>query len=549
MCCSNSAANQRPYRAAAVKERYRNLQAILTLFSCALFSCAKPEIVHRVAVLRFENLSTAPSDQDWIGRAVSEEVAGQLEGTRHSAVVSSAAIHRIDGYLGGGSEREGAVAAGASRIVQGFYSVRDGRLSITAVMESVPGGAVGPLFSGSGRVDDVLHLCEQIARKIDEEAQPPITGSARALRSYALGQYAEAIQLDPDFGPPYVSLGQAALANHDPAAFSSIFKAARDRSGIAPVYRAILNLDDAEMHATPAARVDALAALVRLTPADPFHLRELADAELEINRYVEAADHYRRLAVLLPSDSEPANRLGYALMYSGDEPASRKAFREFRRLDHDSANSFDSSGDGHFFFNHFAEAETDYLAACQRDPNFAEGTELIKAAWTRLMRHDAAGASQLADRYLNKRKQQNDPLASFRAALLEYLAGRQAQAKDLLAPYLNSSVPEIREAAAKQLAVFDQNPALLTPPVGPAIQALVQKDYAHAVPQWRKLAEEGSPNDWWTRTIYARVLAETGQTMESSRYARFTPVPQPSRGVGFDQFWYPWILTVRSRGE
>ena len=94
---------------------------------------------------------------------------------------------------------------GANRIVTGFYSLRNGRLSITAVMESDPGGAVEQLFSGSGPEDDLLHLCEQIARKIDEEAQPPITGSARALRSYALGRYAEAIQLDPDFGPPYVA--------------------------------------------------------------------------------------------------------------------------------------------------------------------------------------------------------------------------------------------------------------------------------------------------------------------------------------------------------
>jgi tetratricopeptide (TPR) repeat protein len=496
-------------------------------------------------VLPFENLSAAATGEAWIGRAVSEEVAGQLEGTRHSAVVSSTAIHRIDNYMGGGPEREGALAAGASRIVAGYYSVRDGRLSITAVMESVPGGAIEPLFSGTGSVDDVLHLCEQIARKIDEDAQPPITGSARSLRAYALGQYAEAIQLDPDFGPPYVALAQAAIAKHDLPAFSSVLAAARARSGIGPVYRAILNLDDAEMHATPAERVDALAALVRITPADPFHLRELADAELEINRYVEAADHYRRLAGLLPSDSEPANRLGYALMYSGDEPGATKAFQDFQRLDHDSANSFDSTGDGHFFFNQFAQAEQDYMAAYRRDPQFADGTELIKAAWTRLIRQDPSGAIKLLDRYLNERQKQNDPLAAFRVAMVEYLAGRQSSARASLASYLNSPLAEVREAAEKQLALFDQNPGSIAPPVGPALKALLNKDYAQAVPQWRKLAEEASPNDWWTRTIYARVLAETGQTMESARYAKFAPVPEPLRGVGFDLFWYPWILSAR----
>jgi tetratricopeptide (TPR) repeat protein len=520
-------------------------RAALALAAAAIFCCAKPEIIHRVAVLPFENLSAVGAAQDWVGLAVSEEVAGQLEGTRHSAVVSSAAIHRFDDYFGGGSARQGAVALGASRIVTGYYSVRDGRLSITAVMETLPGGAEEQLFSGNGPVDDLLHLCEQIARKIDEEAQPPITGSARALRAYALGHYAEAIQLDPDFGPPYVALAQAAIHKHDPAEFSSVFDAARARSGIAPVYRAILNLDDAEMRASPTVRVDALAALVRITPADPFHLRELADAELEINRFAEAADHYRRLASMLPADSEPANRLGYALMYSGDEPGANKAFQDFRRLDHSSANSLDSTGDGEFFFNHFAEAERDYMAAYQRDPQFTEGTALIKAAWTRLMRKDVGGATQLVDRYLNDRRKQNDPLASFRAALIEELAGRPARAKELLAPYLNSPVSDIRDAAVKQMAVFDRDPAPLMPPLETAIKALLDKDYAQAVPKWRKLAEEASPNDWWTRTIYARVLAETGQTMESSRYARFTPVPQPLRGVGYDEFWFPWILSAR----
>jgi tetratricopeptide (TPR) repeat protein len=504
----------------------------LALATFALFSCAKPDPVRRVAVLRFQNLSSAASDQDWIGRAISEEVSGQLEGTRHSAIISFAAIQRLDEYLGGQSAHSAAVAAGANKIVTGFYVLRNGRLSITAVMESLPGGSQKQVFAGSGAVEDLLHLCEEVARNIDEEAKPPITGSPRALRSYALGLdtpdratalFTEAIQLDPDFGPPYVALAQIALAKHDTAAFTSIFDAARARSGIASVDRAVLNLDDAELHAAPSTRVDALAALVRITPADPFHLRELADAELEINRYAEAAEHYRRLATLLPSDAEPVNRMGYALMYAGDEPAALKAFEDFRRLDHDSANSFDSMGDGHFFFNRFAEAEQDYLAAYQRDPTLLEGTELIKVAWTRLMRNDRKGALQFVDRYLKG----NDRLGQFRAALVEKLADRPQE----LRAYLTSPDPDIRAAATKQLALFD-DPASLSPPLTD-------------VPAWRKLAEESSPMDWWTRTIYARVLAQAGQSMESAKYARFTPYPQPLRAVSYDQFWYPWILSAR----
>jgi len=424
-------------------------RAALALALALLASCKKQESVHRVAIPRFENLSSAAADQDWIGRAISEEIAGQLEGTRHSSVVSSAAIHQVAIFLGGAPERSAAVTAGANRVVAGFYSVRNGRLSLTAVMESVPGGAQKQLFSGSGPVEDLLHLCEQVARQIDEEAAPPITGSLRALRSYALGVgvppeaatplFTEAIQLDPDFGPPYVALARLAMNRHDTAAFSSIFQASRARgNGIAAVDRALLNLDDADLHAAPAARLDALAALVRITPADPFHLRELADAELEINRYAEAAEHYRRLAGLLPTEADPLNRMGYALMYSGDEQAAMKAFQDFRRLDHQSANAMDSTGDGHFFFHHFAAAEQDYLAAYKLNPNLQEGTELVKAAWTRLMRKDTTGAIQLVHRYLEDRKNSNDELASYRIALVEELSGHSQLANQLMEPYINS---------------------------------------------------------------------------------------------------------------
>jgi tetratricopeptide (TPR) repeat protein/TolB-like protein len=516
-------------------------------------ACAKPEFTHRVAVLRFENLSSTPG-QDWIGRAVSEEIAGQLEGTRHHSVVPFAAIQEVDHALGGrplaapgvSAERTAAVTAGANRIVTGFYSLRENQLTVTAVEENTETRRQEQIFSGSAPVDDLLHLAEEISRAIDEEARPPVTGSARALRSYALGLespsaeavplFEEAVALDPDFGPPYVALARLALSRHDTAAFAQVFTAMRARgSGVPPVDRAILNLEEARLHAPPAARIDALAALVRLMPADPTWLRELADTALEFNRFPEAADYYGKLEALMPNNPDAVNRLGYALMYSGDEPGAVKAFDQYRRATGDDANAFDSAGDAQFFFGHFAPAANLYASAYEKDPHLIEGGDLIKAAWARLMLNDRAGAERFIGRYRRERAQAHDPLTPYRMAQFERVVGDRGQAERLLAPYLAPNVaPQVRQAATTQLAWWrfldGAGPAPdSNSPLKPAIVALVQKDNTAALALWRSLANQSPPNDWWIRAVYARLRREP---------VRFHPIPQPTRAVSFDELWF-----------
>ncbi len=409
-------------------------------------------------------------------------------------------------------------------------------------------------------MDDLLHQTDQIAHDIDEEAHPSPTGSARALRSYTLGLesspedaarlYNEAIRLDPDFGKPYVQLATLALAGGNTTEFNQIFAAARQRSGISPVDRAFLNLLDARQHASLSTRIDALGALVRLMPADPFRLEELGSAELEAGRYTEAADHYRRLGMMLPASTEPLNMLGYALMYAGDEPGATKTFETYQRSAPNDANATDSRGDAAFFFGHFAEAQRFYLQAHQQNPALGEGSELLKAAWARLMQNDPRGAREVVAQYQQERNKVNDPLASLRAAQVLRLTGAGSEAVTLVTPYLQASAPTIRAAAAAQLAWWrffdhagpapDQSSALAQ-----VIAAVAKNDLQAIVPISRKLAESASPGEWWTRILYARVLAGTGQTQEAARYLRFNPIPQPTRGLNLDESWYPWLLSQR----
>lgn len=547
--------------------RYRI--AALFLLGICFGSCTKPPISWRVAVLRFENLRPG-GDTDWIGRALSEAIAGQLEGTRHNAIVPFATLHQFDTALGArpvsapgvSTERAAALAAGANRLLTGFYQVRGNRFTVTAEEEDVETRSATAPFTVSGTVDEILHLGASIAQNVDDEALPPITGSARALRSYALGLestepqaaalFEDAVRLDPDFGKPYVALAAQALANHNAEVFGQVFSCVRARGdGVRAVDRAVLNLEDAQLHAPVATQIDALAALVRLMPADPFRLQELGTAELEANRYAEAADHFRKLQTLLPSNAEPLNLQGYALMYNGDEPGALHAFELYWKSRPQDANALDSTGDALFFFRRFKEAEDNYLRAHEKDPGLADGADLLKAAWTRLMRNDRNGAAVLIGAYRNERRKRQDPLADLRCAPILRAMGNHEEAGRITDTYAHSGPVAIRPAAAAQLAWWQFLDGSAPAPdnrsdQAQALQTIARKDYQAALPFWRKLAEEAPPTDWWTRTVYARVLFQTGQTQEGARYLRYAPPPQPNRTLSFDELWYPWILSAHS---
>ena len=531
--------------------------ALLISLAAALVSCGGPETPKRTAVLRFEDLSGNLSNV-WIGRALSEAISGELEGSRHQAILPFATLRQFDGALGPRSmgpgistERAAALAAGANRIVTGFYTLRNHQLTVTAVEENLENRMMGTGHHATGSEDDLLHLADQIAQELDNEARPPITGSLRALRSYSLGLdeppgtaqplLTEAVRLDPDFGPAWVSLARVALASHDLAGFDQVFAAVRaGGSGVRPIDRAVLNLEDARLHGTPAAQTDALAALVHLTPADPFRLRELASAELNQNRFSEAADHDRRLATLLPNDPEVLNELGYALLYSGEEDSARKAFEDYRQARPDEANPLDSLGDFHFYWGRFADAERSYLAAYARDPALLDGGELLKAVWTRLMRNDATAAAQLLNRYRGDRANAHDPLAGYRIAQILRVMGRKGDAEQALQPYLGTGPETARTPAELQRAwwrFLDGGASAPDPgsTLGQAIAVFQRREFPAAAPLWRRLSEQSSPNDWWIRTVYARTLRETGQTQEAARLLKFTPLPQPNRSVSFDE--------------
>ena len=113
---------------------------LLFLASCIRQPAKTP--AERLAVLRLENLS-GDASLDWVGRALSEIVAGQLSGAGQPPVISSAGIHALDRTLGVrpisapgiSAESSQALAAGATLLAYGNYTVRHGRLEVRLTVE------------------------------------------------------------------------------------------------------------------------------------------------------------------------------------------------------------------------------------------------------------------------------------------------------------------------------------------------------------------------------------------------------------------------------
>jgi len=125
--------------------------AVLALAAFVQISCASRPAAsktERIAVLRFENLSPDAS-LSWVGRALSEVVSTQLAGAPGLQTISSQRLHSYDRLLGPrpvsapgiSTESTQAFLAGATRVVYGEYTVRNGRLEARVTIEDARGDA------------------------------------------------------------------------------------------------------------------------------------------------------------------------------------------------------------------------------------------------------------------------------------------------------------------------------------------------------------------------------------------------------------------------
>ena len=120
-----------------------------------LTSCSRTPVSSqspRLAILRFENL-TGDASLSWQGRALSEIISTQLQGAPNLQILPSARLHQMDRSMGLrpisapgiSSESAQALAAGATQLGYGQYTVRNGK--ITEFQEFLDSAALNAAFA------------------------------------------------------------------------------------------------------------------------------------------------------------------------------------------------------------------------------------------------------------------------------------------------------------------------------------------------------------------------------------------------------------------
>jgi Tfp pilus assembly protein PilF len=521
-------------------------------------NAAKPE-PQRFAILRFENLS-AGSDADWIGRALEEVLSAELSGAPGLSVISTGELHAFDRNLGArpisapgiSAERADALAAGANRLGYGEYSVRAGRLYARLSIEDAHTGRMAKVITVSTGANDVLGAATDFARQFGARLAPYPTRNLDCLRAYAealeshnasdtAASLDRALAADPNFGPPYRMLAQLDAQRGDRAgAIAELDRALARGDAIAPIERARIAVEAAGLSGDSAARMQALAALAKLEPANPRTWQTLAETAMSRHDYRQAEDAYRRA---LEQESESAtllNELGYTAAYAGDFDAGFAALHHYQQLRPNDANVLDSLGDLNYLSGHLREAEDLYLQANKRDPNVLPGGpdgDLFKAAMARIMTGDIAGADELEKKFIDARAAAHDSSAPFRELQWFWLTGRRTEAyRKLQALALALEHPSQRtdqptsqptgQTAAQTAGQPAGQPAASHAYAELAVWSLMRGDRAAAAEMARKAASMATAATGAPAAI-SRFLAQPSVPAKewSSRADRFLPGP------------------------
>ncbi|HXB71566.1 MAG TPA: hypothetical protein VNY05_25240 [Candidatus Acidoferrales bacterium] len=419
--------------------------AVLLVAACGR-QPAKPAF-EKVAILRFENLSR-DSSADWMGRAFSDILATELAGAPGIYCMPSNRLHNLDRALGArtvsapgiSSERQQALVAGAQEIGYGQYTVGAAMVEAQLTIEDVRTGKTMKVVSASAPAGDVLGAATGLARQIATRMAPYGTRNPQALRAFITATEARdsaavevalnlAITADPDFGAPYRVLAQFRAAQGDRAGALAILERAQTRGQSIPdLERATMAELAAELRNDRAARQNALAAVVKLDPGDAGSWRALGEVANSRHEYPIAKEAIQKAADLEPGEIGLLNLLGYYAASAGDLETGMAALRRYQALRPKDSNPLDSMGDINLITGRLAEAGNFYLQAQKKDRNLLSDADLLKAAVSRLLQGDTAGADALAKQYLAARSEAKDPLLAYRQASWMWTTGHRREA-------------------------------------------------------------------------------------------------------------------------
>lgn len=516
---------------------------LLAAWAVVLAGCAShsgPPQAQRIAFLRFENLGPEAS-ADWIGRAISVVLDAELANAPDVSVVGSAQLHSLDRTLGVrpisapgvSAERTQAVVAGANRLVYGDYTVEGGKLRVRMWVENPQSQTMERVFDVSTGADDAIGAATQMARQFSAHVAAFSTKSETALRLFAgsmeakdlaqaihLGE--EALNADPDFGPAYRTLAELDLQRQDRDGAEAILARGLARPNLTALERARMQLDSSSLESDPGAKQQALANLSKLEPRNVRTLQSLAEVAIVRHDYATAESAYRSATQLEPENAALLNEYAYAATYAGHLDEGLAALKKYHAMRPRDANALDSQGDLNLLENRYRQAEEAYNEARKIDPNFNGNCDLFKAAMTRAMSGDLAGADGLYNEYIAVRTTGHDSNAPLLHSEWLWLTGRRKQGSGEMLAYAHTAEAHGDKGTASRAYA------------GASLWSLFAGDRATAQDLAQKAAAAGGASPP-AAAVIARFLAQPSASPDEwkARADRF--VPNPSQAAVRDQ--------------
>jgi tetratricopeptide (TPR) repeat protein len=560
--------------------------AVALLGAILLTTCARQSEprIHRLAVLPLENLS-GEAELDWIGPALATVMVHQIAGApRIFAFQVDYPTEIHDGR--------------ATQVARGYFTRRGDRLEASLAVEDLETQRTARTAQAAAPLRDfAIRAGDALARQISDFARPFSTNNPDALRSFqtarattdpaaALAGYERAVATDPDFGLAYLAWAQLLLSQRDRPGAERVVTAGLARgSGIAVIEKAQLELLRKSFEGETPARLQAMAELARLLPADSGPMMAIADLAVRNRDFARGIEWQQKASQVDPRNLNIWNSLGYTYAYNRDLKGAEASLREYQRRAPDEVNPLDSLGEVNYYLGRFPEAAQFFLMAHQKNPGFLGGVALVKGAHARLMLGDLAGADEYFKKYAELRRSARDPFIETRQAQWDFVVGRQRQAVSALEAVSAKSPGEPAAFGLAQLAVWDayrgdvraaiqhatralatgKTPqtrsvavlAALIAGASPsadaqigigahAFQAIFARDFRRAVDLVQKLYAQTSPNgDSSAKVLLAWVFLEIGKTREALDLLQTWPLVQSGDEPAFEMLIFPRVLYLR----
>lgn len=540
--------------------------------------------VERVAIISFENLTASP-DQAWIGRAVASLATAMTAGDRSVRTFEASTVRDAQSRY-------------ATRSISGYISSAGSALSLYATVRDEVSGRTLVSFSAPGSAKDIAALADAVARQTGApirkaehtpapEAMRMLLGTMPDSADERLGMIQKALAADPKYAAAHLAAVElSARLGHREEVQASLDRARS--ASLSPIERAQVDALSADLRGERRAHA---AALERLSEVDPGNLQmwaATARAYMHVRDYPAAVRSYEAILELAADSEFALNGRGYAWTFAGDLERAKDALNEYRRRRPDSANAIDSLGEVMFYFGHYAEAEKLFLEAHSKDPSVVRGQEPFRAALSRFMAGDLAGADARAASFVAELRKRGDPLVDARASAWRWMTGRtpgdkppdpvsrtvaalwtlasgdRERARQMaIAARKESRNPQVLDLASTVLllaqpsaapAEWSNRIARALPRMGESVVGkrfvawalLFDRQPDEAAKLWRELYESiGVEEANVERMALALTLVDSGRVAEARKAMPHGFLPPSGLHPGLDLTLYPRIVQVR----